>query len=505
MGIFLFLIIIIGTVGLTIVASKRTSSAADFFVAGGKIGGLSNGFAIAGDFMSAATLLGITAIIFGAGYDAVIYLGAPLGAFSIVIYLMSDKLKALGKYSFTDIICTRLKQKPIRILAATTTLSFSLMYLMVQIVGAGALIEVLFGISYIWSVIIVTALMVIYVAVGGMSATTWVQITKAILLLVGVTVLALLTLASFDFSFSSMYEAAQSNHGTDGLLTKAGGLGLTSLSAVSLGIGLCLGLAGSPHLLMRFFTVKDKANARVSAGVALGAISYVNILIFFVIGVGSVALVKGNPAYLDSTGGIIGGSNMVSVHLADAVGGEIFLGIIAAIAFATILAVVAGLMLASVTALTHDIYTNVIMKGEVDQQKQIRLSKYAAVALGIAVALLGIAFERQNIAYLVSLTLAIGASTNFPLLILSMYWQGLTTKGAVTGGVIGLVAAILLMVLGPAVWVDVLGNEQPVFPQAYPALFSVSLAFFTMWLVSIFDQSEQAAEDRSKFEIMKAA
>ena len=505
MGIFLFLIIIIGTVGLTIVASKRTSSAADFFVAGGKIGGLSNGFAIAGDFMSAATLLGITAIIFGAGYDAVIYLGAPLGAFSIVIYLMSDKLKALGKYSFTDIICTRLKQKPIRILAATTTLSFSLMYLMVQIVGAGALIEVLFGISYIWSVIIVTALMVIYVAVGGMLATTWVQITKAILLLVGVTVLALLTLASFDFSFSSMYEAAQSNHGTDGLLTKAGGLGLTSLSAVSLGIGLCLGLAGSPHLLMRFFTVKDKASARVSAGVALGAISYVNILIFFVIGVGSVALVKGNPAYLDSTGGIIGGSNMVSVHLADAVGGEIFLGIIAAIAFATILAVVAGLMLASVTALTHDIYTNVIMNGEVDQHKQIRLSKYAAVALGIVVALLGIAFERQNIAYLVSLTLAIGASTNFPLLILSMYWQGLTTKGAVTGGVMGLVAAILLMVLGPAVWVDVLGNEKPIFPQAYPALFSVSLAFFTMWVVSISDRSEQAAEDRSKFEIMKAA
>ena len=505
MGIFLFLVIIIGTVGLTIVASKRTSSAADFFVAGGKIGGLSNGFAIAGDFMSAATLLGITAIIFGAGYDAVIYLGAPLGAFSIVIYLMSDKLKALGKYSFTDIICTRLKQKPIRILAATTTLSFSLMYLMVQIVGAGALIEVLFGISYIWSVIIVTALMVIYVAVGGMLATTWVQITKAILLLVGVTVLALLTLASFDFSFSSMYEAAQSNHGTDGLLTKAGGLGLTTVSAVSLGVGLCLGLAGSPHLLMRFFTVKDKASARVSAGVALGAISYVNILIFFVIGVGSVALVKGNPVYLDSAGGIIGGSNMVSVHLADAVGGEIFLGIIAAIAFATILAVVAGLMLASVTALTHDIYTNVIMNGEVDQHKQIRLSKYAAVALGIVVALLGIAFERQNIAYLVSLTLAIGASTNFPLLILSMYWQGLTTKGAVTGGVIGLVAAILLMVFGPAVWVDVLGNEQPIFPQAYPALFSVSLAFFTMWVVSICDRSDQAAEDRSKFEIMKAA
>lgn len=505
MGIFLFLAIIIGTVGLTIVASRRTSSADDFFVADGQIGGISNGFAIAGDFMSAATLLGITAIIFGAGYDSVIYLGAPLGAFSIIIYLMTDKLKALGKYSFTDIICARLKEKPIRILAATTTLSFSLMYLMVQIVGAGALIEVLFDISYFWSVLIVTSLMVIYVAIGGMFATTWVQIIKAVLLLAGVTVLALLTLAVFNFSFSEMYNAANANHGTDGLLTRGGGLGLNTLSAVSLGIGLCLGLAGSPHLLMRFFTVKDKAAARVSAGVALGAISYVNLLIFFVIGVGAVALVKGNASYLDESGGIIGGTNMVSVHLADAVGGEVFLGIIAAIAFATILAVVAGLMLASVTALTHDLYTNVIMQGEVDQQKQIKLSKIAALALGIVVAILGIAFERQNIAYLVSLTLAIGASTNFPLLILSMYWRGLTTKGAVYGGVIGLVSAIGLMVLGPAVWVDVFGNERAIFPQAYPALYSVFLAFFTMWLVSTFDNSAQAKEDRAKFEIMESS
>ena len=504
MGISLFFIVIIGTIGLTIVASRRTSSAADFFVADGKIGGVSNGFAIAGDFMSAATLLGITAIIFGAGYDAVIYLGAPLGAFSIMIYLMTDKLKALGRYSFTDIICSRLKERPIRILAAITTLSFTLMYLMAQIVGAGALIEVLFGISYLWAVGIVTILMVIYVAIGGMFATTWVQITKAILLLAGVSVLALLTLASFDFSFSAMYAQAQGNHGTDGLLTKGGGLGLSTISAISLGIGLCLGLAGSPHLLMRFFTVKDKAAARVSAGVALGYISYVNTLIFFVIGIGSVALVKGNSAYLDASGGVIGGDNMVSVHLANAVGGEVFLGIIAAVAFATILAVVAGLMLASVTALTHDIYSNVIKTGEIDQSRQVKLSKIAAVFLGIIVALLGIAFERQNIAYLVSLALAIGASTNFPLLILSMYWPGLTTRGAVAGGVVGLVTAIVLVVLGPAVWVGVFGNGQPIFPQAFPALYSVTLAFFTMWLVSILDRSEQATQDREKFQVMDA-
>jgi len=254
---------------------------------------------------------------------------------------------------------------------------------------------------------------------------------------------------------------------------------------------------------MRFFTVKDKAEARVSAGVALGAVSYVNLLIFFVIGVGAVALVKENPIYLDESSTVLGGNNMVSVHLADAVGGEVFMGIIAAVAFATILAVVAGLMLASVTALTHDLYTNVVKGGEVDQEKQIRLSKIAAVGLGIIVAILGIAFERQNIAYLVSLTLAIGASTNFPLLILSMYWPGLTTKGAVAGGIVGLVGAILLMVMGPAVWVDVFGNDRPIFPQAYPALYSVILAFLTMWLVSKMDHSDQAMEDRENFQVMK--
>ena len=505
MGIVLFFVIIVGTIGLTFVASQRTSSADDFFVAGGKIGGVSNGFAIAGDFMSAATLLGITAIIFGAGYDAVIYLGAPLGAFSIIIYLMTDKLKSLGKYSFTDIICSRLKEKPIRILAAVTTLSFSLMYLMVQVVGAGALIEVLFGISYSWAVVIVTTLMVIYVAVGGMLATTWVQIIKAILLLIGVTVLAVLTLASFNFSFSEMYAEAQFRHDTDGFLTVGGGLGLSTLSSISLGVGLCLGLAGSPHLLMRFFTVKDKAAARVSAGVALGAVSYVNLLIFFVIGVGAVALVKGNSAYLDDSGDVIGGSNMVSIHLADAVGGEIFMGVIAAVAFATILAVVAGLMLASVTALTHDLYSNIVKTDEYNQHEQIRWSKIAAVVLGIVVTILGIAFERQNIAYLVSLTLAIGASTNFPLLILSMYWRGLTTTGAIVGGVVGLFTAVLLMILGPAVWVDIFGNEQPIFPQAYPALYSVTLAFLTMWLVSKVDGSDQATTDRENFRVMEEA
>ena len=502
MAIAFFLAIVLITVGITIAAARQTHDAADFFVAGGRVGGVANGFAIAGDFMSAATLLGISAIIFTAGYDAVIYLGAPIAAFGILIFLMTDKLKEFGRYTFTDIVCARLKERPLRILAAITTLVFSIMYLMVQVVGAGALIEVLFGIDYGYAVLIVTGLMVLYVAVGGMLAPTWVQITKAIMLLVGIVALALLTLAHFDFDFSQLYALAETRHGTDGFLRRGGGLHLSTLSALSLGIGLCFGLAGSPHLLMRFFTVRDAAAARQSAVVAISVIAFVNVLLFFVIGIGAVALVKGNPSYLDSAGSIAGGANMVSVHLAHAVGGEVFFGVISAVAFATILAVVAGLTLACVSAVSHDLYANVIKAGKASGADQVRVSRFAAVVLGFVVAGLGILFEKENIAYLVALTLAIGASTNFPLLMLSIYWRGFTTRGALAGGVVGLTTAIVLMVLGPPVWVGVLGNESALFPEAYPALYSVSLAFATMYGVSRFDRSPQARVDRDRFAIM---
>lgn len=502
MAVAFFLAIILITVGITIVAARRTHSAADFFVAGASVGGVANGFAIAGDFMSAATLLGISAIIFNAGYDAVIYLAAPLAAFAILIFLLTDKLKELGRYTFTDIVCARLKERPLRILAAITTLVFSIMYLVVQVVGAGALIEVLFGIDYGWAVGIVTGLMVLYVGVGGMLATTWVQITKAVMLLLGIAVLALLTLARFDFDFGSLYALAEARHGSDGFLRKGGGLGLGALSAVSLATGLCFGLAGSPHLLMRFFTVRDAAAARQSAVVAISAIAFVNLLIFFVIGMGAIAMVKGNPAYLEAGGGIAGGANMVSVHLAHAVGGEIFFGVISAVAFATILAVVAGLTLASVSALSHDLYAKVVREGGASDAEQLRVSRYAAVVLGLVVAGLGVLFEKQSIAYLVSLTLAIGASTNFPLLMLSIYWRGFTTRGAVVGGSVGLLAAIVLTVLAPPVWVSVLGNPSAIFPESYPALYSVVLAFGTMAVVSKLDRSPQARVDRERFSVM---
>jgi cation/acetate symporter len=351
-------------------------------------------------------------------------------------------------------------------------------------------------------VLIVTGLMVLYVAVGGMIATTWVQITKAVMLVAGIAVLAILSLAQFGYSFGEMYAAAQAKHAGSVPLTMPGGLGLSTLSAVSLGVSLCFGLAGSPHLLMRFFTVRDARAARQSAGVALGTIAFVNVLIFFVIGVAAVALVKGESAFMDAGGGIIGGANMVSIHLARAVGGEVMFGIMAAVAFATILAVVSGLTLASVSAISHDLYANAIKRGQASGAAQMRMSRRAAVVLGIVVAILGVLFEGQNIAYLVSLTLAIGASTNFPLLILSMYWRGLTTRGAIIGGTVGLVTAIGLMVLGPAVWVGVLGNPAPLFPEAYPGLYAVVAAFATMWLVSRLDTSARATLDRENFSVM---
>lgn len=502
-AVSLFLLIILVTVGITIVAARRTETAADYYVAGRRIGGFQNGLAIAGDFMSAATLLGITALLYTAGFDAVLYMGAPLAAFAILIFLMTDKLKELGRYTFTDIVCARLNERPMRILAAITALAFSIMYLMVQVVGAGALIEVLFGIRYQWAVLIVTGLMVLYVAVGGMLATTWVQITKAVMLLVGIAVLALLALMRFDFDLSALYATAAAKHGPGGFLGRAGGMGLSTLSSISLGVSLCFGLAGSPHLLMRFFTVPDAAAARTSAGVALSAVAFVNMAIFFVIGAAAVALVKDDPAYGDAAGQIVGGVNMVSVHLAHAVGGDVYFGIMAAVAFATILAVVAGLTIASVSAISHDLYAHAIRRGQTSEAQQIRVSRVAALGIGMVVAVLGIVFEKQNIAYLVSLTMAIGASTNFPLLLLSMYWPGFTTRGAVAGGVVGLVTAVVLMVLGPAVWVGVLGYPAAVFPEPFPALYSVVAAFGTMFAVSALDRSAQGISDRERFAVMR--
>ena len=386
----------------------------------------------------------------------------------------------------------RLREKPIRLLAASTALVSALMYLMVQVVGAGALIQILFDIDYTYAVILVSVLMVLYVSIGGMLATTWVQITKAILLLGGITILAVLILAHFDFDFGALYGLAGEKNelhgaGADRLLMP-GGLGLDVWAALSLGLGLVFGLVGSPHLLMRFFTVPNVAEARKSAAVAMTAIVFVNLVIYFVLGAAAVALLKGEGAFMDATGQILGGDNMVAVHVARVVGGDVLYGIIAAVAFATILAVVAGLTLASASAVSHDVYASVIKKGQATEQDEVRVSRITTIVLGFFVIGLGLAFEGQNVAYLVSLALAVAASTNFPLLILTMYWSKFTTEGAVCGGIVGLLTTVVLMILGPAVWVGVMGNPEPIFPSAYPALYAMVASFSTMIGVSYLTQ-----------------
>lgn len=499
-AIIYFLLVIAATLGITYWAAKRTRSADEFYAAGSRITGPQNGLAIAGDFMSAATFLGMTGLFFSAGFDVIIYMLAPSVAFSIMLFLVADRLRNLGRYTFTDVIAGRLEEKPLRVLAGLSALISTIMYLVAQLIGAGGLIHVLLGIPYTGAVVIVGALMVSYVAFGGMLATTWVQITKAVLLSAGITLMAALVLVRFDFNLSSLYATAIANHANGDFLTASGGLRLDLLSAVSLMLGLTFGLIGSPHILMRFFTVPNAREARRSAFTALLVIGFVFLLIFFVLAFGAVALVTGNPEFQDATGAIIGGNNMVAIHLAKVLGGEIFLGIISAVAFATILAVVAGLTLASASAISHDIYARVIRKGEATEQEEVRVSRIATMAIGLTAILLGIAFQGQSIAYLVALALVSASSANFPVLLLTMYWKGLTTRGAIVGGYVGLISAILLIVLGPTVWVGILGNEAPIFPLAYPAIFSMTAAFLTIWLVSKTDRSARSNLDRENFE-----
>lgn len=497
-AIIMFLLFVAGTLGITYWAAQRTKTAKDFYTAGGGITGFQNGLAIAGDYMSAASFLGISALVYRSGYDGLIYSIGFLVGWPVILFLIAERLRNLGKYTFADVASYRLAQTPIRALSAFGTLSVVLLYLIAQMVGAGQLIKLLFGLPYEYAVILVGILMILYVTFGGMLATTWVQIIKAVLLLSGATFMAVAVLYGFGFSIEALFEKAIEIKGTDAIMSP-GGLVSDPVSAISLGIALMLGTAGLPHILMRFFTVADAKEARKSVFYATGFIGYFYLLTF-IIGFGAIVLVATNPQYLTAEGGLIGGNNMAAIHLAHAVGGNIFLGFISAVAFATILAVVSGLTLAGASAISHDLYASVIMRGGVNEAKEMMISKVATVILGILAIILGIAFEKQNVAFMVGLAFAIAASANFPVLFLSMYWSKLTTNGAFIGGLLGLLTAIVLVVTGPIVWVAILGNEEAIFPYKYPALFSVTVAFVGIWLFSIMDNSDRAKIDRAAFE-----
>lgn len=449
--------------------------------------------------MSAASFLGISGLVFLSGYDGLIYSIGFLIGWPLILFLIAERLRNLGRYTFADVASYRLAQLPIRTLSAFGALAVVALYLIAQMVGAGKLIQILFGLPYELAVVIVGVLMMLYVTFGGMIATTWVQIIKAVLLLSGATFIALMVLNHVDFDLEQLFRQAIAVHDKGEAIMGPGTLVSDPVSAISLGVALIFGTAGLPHILMRFFTVADAKQARRSVFFATGFIGYFYMLTF-IIGFGAIVLISTNPDFLNADGGLIGGNNMAAIHLSQAVGGDMFLGFISAVAFATILAVVSGLTLAGASAISHDLYASVIKKGEASSDKEIRVSRIATIVLGIVAIVLGILFEKQNVAFMVGLAFAIAASANFPILILSMYWHRLTTRGALVGGFAGLTTAIVLVILGPIVWVDILGYAEAIFPYKYPALFSVLTAFVLIWLFSVTDNSERGKKERALFE-----
>jgi cation/acetate symporter len=502
-AIAMFVGFVVVTLFITYWAAKRTRTTADFYAAGGGITGFQNGLAIAGDYMSAASFLGISALVYASGYDGLIYSIGFLVGWPIIVTLMAERLRNLGKFTFADVVSYRLAQTPLRSLAASGTLVVVAFYLIAQMVGAGQLIKLLFGLDYNIAVVLVGVLMVLYVTFGGMLATTWVQIIKAGLLLGGATLIALLVLVKFGFDPTALLARAVEVHPKHDAILLPGPIVANPVEAISLGLALMFGTAGLPHILMRFFTVADAKAARKSVFWATTFIGYFYILTF-IIGFGAIALVSQNPAYLTGAvgSGLRGGGNMAAVWLAQAVGGDLLLGFISAVAFATILAVVSGLTLAGASAVSHDLYASVWRRGRVDEREELRVSKITTLVLGVVAIVLGIAFEKQNIAFMVGLAFAIAASANFPVLIMSMYWRGMTTLGAVVGGWLGLISAVVLTVLSRSIWEVVLGfpaGSAP-FPYNAPALFSMPAAFIGVWLFSILDRTKRARGERAAFE-----
>jgi cation/acetate symporter len=514
-AIAMFGVFVAFTMWITKWAASKTKSAADFYTAGGGITGFQNGLAIAGDYMSAASFLGISAAVMASGFDGLIFSIGFLVGWPVVTFLLAERLRNLGKFTFADVAAFRFSQKPVRIFAASGTLVVVAFYLIAQMVGAGQLIKLLFGLEYWIAVVIVGALMMVYVLFGGMTATTWVQIIKAIMLLGGATFMAMMVLWNFGFSIEAMFAKAveiktgiAAKGGKDAAeaakqgfsIMGPGGFVKDPISAISFGMALMFGTAGLPHILMRFFTVPNAKEARKSVLWATTWIGYFYILTF-IIGFGAIVFVLTNPGFLDAKGGLVGGNNMAAIHLANAVGGNVFLGFISAVAFATILAVVAGLTLSGASAVSHDLYGTLIKGGKADSKDELRVSRITTVVLGIVAVVLGIAFEKQNIAFMVSLAFAIAASANFPVLLMSVLWKDCTTKGAVIGGFLGLISSVVLTVVSPSVWEATLGNPKgsALFPYASPALFSMTIGFVGIWLFSILDRSARAGEDRAGF------
>jgi cation/acetate symporter len=487
-----FFSIVALSLAITFWAASRTKGTNDFYAAGGKVTSLQNGLALAGDALSAGAFLGLTGLIFTSGFDGYIYAIGYSTGIPVLIFLLAERLRQLGKFTFSDVVSLRLNETPMRIFGAVASLIVISFYLVAQLVGAGALIELLFGTNFKVAVSLVGVLMICYVMFGGMMATTWVQIVKACLMLTGAAVIAYLVLRRFNFDVSAILQDAVAKHakGVKLLAPQAGSY--APFSALSLALALMFGTAGLPHILMRFFTVPNPRAARNSVVWAAG---FTNTFYAAtaVLGFGAIAILSGDNSAVTADGKIIGGINMVAIHLSRVLEGEVMLGLVSAIAFATILAVVAGLTLAGASAVSHDLYARVVLRGEVDEKQELKISRISTLVLGVLAITLGIAFQGQNVAYMISLAFAISCSSTFPVLLLSIYWSGLTTLGAIAGGSTGLVAALVLTILGPSMWVKVFGFAAPVVTLDPPTLISMPLGFLICWLVSAYDRQTMRA------------
>lgn len=494
----MFLVFVAVTLLITRYAARMTTSSGSFYTAGGQLSAVQNGAAIAGDFMSAASFLGITGFIFVAGFDGLVLAIGAFGAWPVLVYLVAQRVRNLGSYTFIDVISRRLAPKQTRLVVAIATIAIVILYLIAQMVAAGKLVQLLFGMPYKVAVVLVSVLVLTYVTFGGMLATTWVQIVKALLLLIGVTLMSFLILSEVGFSLPALLEQAASAHpGSEAILTP--GLAFDDpVQVATIMLSMLLGTLGLPHILMRFFTVPDMRAARMSAFYASLLMGYFYLLLI-VIGFGGIAVLSGRDQFFDSAGAVIGGSNMTALHIARAVGGDVLAAFMAALSFATILAVVAGLTVSGAAAISHDLYAEVLAHRPIDPGRELRVTRGAVALIGVAAASLGLVFEHENVAFIAVMPMVLAASVTFPVLILSLYWRGLTTRGALAGAIFGLLLSISLIVLGPRVWSVLLGNNAALFPYDYPGLFTVPLVFLVIVVVSLTDRSERGHLDRQNY------
>lgn len=497
-AIVMFLLFVAATLGISYWASRRTQSSKDFYTAGGQITGLQNGTAIAGDFMSAASFLGITGLIFLGGFDGLVLALGAFSAWPLLLFLLAKRVRNLGSFTFVDVVSQRLERTRIRLVAIGGTIVVVILYLIAQMVGAGKLIQLLFGLPYEVAVISVSILVLTYVTFGGMLATTWVQIIKAVLLMAGVTITAALVLYHSGFSIENLLAGAAANHPRGDVILSPGVLFQDPVQVTTILVSMLFGTLGLPHILMRLFTVPDMHEAKKSAFYASLFMGYFY-LALIILGFGTAMLLYNNPAFFTPEGTLIGGNNMAAIHLATAVGGDLLTGFMSAVTFATILAVVAGLTVSGAAAISHDLYAEVICKGAPDSHKELQLTRLTTLVIGVIAVVLGILFENENVAFIATMPMVVAASVNFPVLFLSLFWPGLTTRGAIWGALAGLVSSVGLIIVGPQVWVSVLGFEEPLFPYNYPALFTLPLALVVTWLVSVTDRSARGEIDRDNY------